>query len=424
MKGKGNKVLKVCKIDSISFASFAMKQNVDFLGVHVLEEKNIGEHHELIEFIKTNQGKPVVVTKIQDANTLQKLVDTYKPIGLQFHFEIKPQLVLSIRKQFPKLLLFGVLTNQSEFLDFTFINNLFDFLIYDTSYRGGTNSKNSYNYIDKFPEELRAKTLLAGGITFERITELNSLQAGGYDIQSYFRSNSGLSFKNLDKVCDVLKFPRKKMLSISLTDISLNEMRQASSYYLNSNLEYHLDFSLGSLYSSFNTTSKSIEEKQQYLTQLPYSLHLFIKDENEIRERIKKQSEKYPLNLIRIFVQYFEGINNQIFMEQLAGIKIIPSIFYKDLNSFFSQSINSQILSIIVPKPESNDGIKTFIQTFLSQRKNFEGKEIWLDRNLELDYIEFLQKNLGEDFNFIIGKGVINDWSKINLIHEHLLKQK
>jgi len=253
---------------------------------------------------------------------------------------------------------------------------------------------------------------------------LNSLQTCGYDIQSYFRTDAGLSFKNLDKICDLLKFPRKKMLSISLTDISLNEMRQASSYYLNSNLEYHLDFSLGSLYPSFNTTSKSIEEKQQFLIQLPYSLHLFIKDENEIREKIKKQIEKYPLNLVRIFVQYFEGISKGIFTEQFADIKIIPSIFYKDLNSFFSHSINSQILSIVVPKPESKDDIETFIQTFLSQRKNFEGKEIWFDRNLELEYIEHLQKHLGEDFNFIIGKGVINDWKKINLIHEHLLKQK
>jgi len=424
MKGKGNRVLKVCKIDSISFASFAIKQNVDFLGVHVLEEINIGEHQELIEFIKTNQGKPVIVTKIQNETTLQKIVKTYEPVGLQFHFEIQPQLVLSIRKQFPKLLLFGVLTNKSEFLDFDSINNLFDYLIYDTSFRGGTNEKNNYNHLDKFPQALKEKTLLAGGITSKRIKELNSLQTCGYDIQSYFRTDAGLSFKNLDKICDLLKFPRKKMLSISLTDISLNEMRQASSYYLNSNLEYHLDFSLGSLYPSFNTTSKSIEEKQQFLIQLPYSLHLFIKDENEIREKIKKQIEKYPLNLVRIFVQYFEGISKGIFTEQFADIKIIPSIFYKDLNSFFSHSINSQILSIVVPKPESKDDIETFIQTFLSQRKNFEGKEIWFDRNLELEYIEHLQKHLGEDFNFIIGKGVINDWKKINLIHEHLLKQK
>jgi len=422
MNTTGNRVLKVCKIDSISFASFAVKQEADFLGVHVLEEINIGEHQELIEFIKASNGKPVVVTKIQDVNVLQKLILLYQPSGLQLHFEVQPHLVLIIRKLFPNLLLFGVLTNQSEFLDFNAINNLFDFIIYDTSYRGGTNEKNRYNHLEKFPQTLREKTLLAGGINSERIKELNSLQACGYDIQSYFRTDVGLSFKNLDKVCDLLKFPRKNMLSISLTDISLNEIQQSASYHLFANLEYHLDFSLGSLYPSFNTTSKSIEEKQQYLIQLPYSTHLFIKDTNDIREKIKKLTEKYPLNLIRIFVQYFEGMSKDIFTEQIADIKIIPSIFYKDINSYFSQSFDSQVLSVVVPNPESKADIELFVETFLSQKENFEGKEIWFDRNLEMDYIELLKKNLGNDFNFIIGKGVINDWNKINFIHEHLLK--
>jgi phosphoribosylanthranilate isomerase len=422
MRISTGKILKICKIDSILFASYAMKQEVNFLGVHILEEKNIGEHGELIQFIRSNKGKPIVVTKIQDKEALQKLIEVYKPAGLQFHFEIKPQLILTIRKLFPSLLLFGVLTDQSEFLDFTSINDLFDFIIYDTSYRGGTNEKNSYNYLEKFPQPLLEKTLLAGGITYERIKELNSLQASGYDIQSYFRTDAGLSFKNLDKVCDLLKFPRKNMLSISLTDIPLSEIRQSASFYSNANLEYHLDFSLGSLYPSFNTQSNSIKEKQQYLIQLPYSMHLFIKDESEIKEKIKNLSEKYPLNLIRIFIQYFNGISKEIFTEQIADIKIIPSIFYKDINSYFSQSYHSKILSIVVPKPESKNDIEIFIATFLSQRENIEGKEIWFDRNLELDYIELLKKRLGGEFNFIIGKGVINDWSKINFIHEHLLK--
>ncbi|HEX5003254.1 MAG TPA: hypothetical protein VFW78_12230 [Bacteroidia bacterium] len=421
---KINNILKVCKIDSISFASFAMKQNVDFLGVHVLEVNNIGEHQELIEFIKAKNGKPVVVTKIQDADALQKIIKLYKPSGLQFHFEIQPQLATTIRNLFPNLLLFGVFTDKSQYLDFNSINELFDFIIYDTSYRGGTNEKNSYSHLGRFSQTLKAKTLLAGGITSEKIKELNSLQACGYDIQSYFRTDAGLSFKNLDKVCDILKFPRKKMLSISLTDISLNDIQQSASFYRNANLEYHLDQSLGSLYPSFITTSKSIEEKQQYLIQLPYSVHLFIKDENEIRGRIKKLTEKYPLNLIRIFVQYFEGLCKEIFTEQIADIKIIPSVFYKDLNSYFSQSINSVIVSVVVPKPENKDDIEKFVETFLSQRKNIEGKEVWFDRNLELNYIDLLNKKLGNDFNFIIGKSVINDWSKINYIHEHLLKQK
>lgn len=422
MKQRSNRILKVCKIDSLSFASYAIKQNIDFLGIHVLQENNLGEHRELVDFIKSKGGKPIIVTKIQNELGLQKLIELYQPDGIQFHFEIQPQLVLTIRKLFPNLLLFGVLTNQSEFLDFTSINNLFDYIVYDTSFRGGTNEKNNYSHLHNFPQSLKEKTLLAGGITSERIKELNSLQICGYDIQSYFRTDLGLNFRNLDKVCDLLKFPRSNMLSISLTDISLNEMHHAASYYQNSNLEYHLDFSLGSLYPSFNTTDKSIEEKQQYLSQLPYSIHLFIKDEKEIQEKVKKLSEKYSLNLIRIFVQYFEGISNDTFISEFTDIEIIPSVFFKEMNSYLQSGINSSILSIIVPKPEDEIEIEKFIEVFHSNRNKFDGKEIWFDRNLEPTYIDLLKKHLGNGFNFIIGKSVINDLSKINSIYEHLLK--
>lgn len=417
-----NKILKVCKVDTLTFASFAMKQKVDFLGIHVLEKKNIGEHKELTDYIQSNNGQTIIVTKIEDELLLQELIRLYKPTGIQLHFDIQPQLLTAIKKVFPNLILFGVITNDSEYLEYDLINTMCDYLIYDTSYVGGTNKENNYILLNNFPIELKEKTLLAGKISPQRIIELKSLNAKGYDIQSYFRTDTGLSFKNLDKVCDLLKLPRKNMLSISLTDISLIEIKQSASFYLNANLEYHLDFSLGSLYPSFNTISNSIEEKQQYLIQFPYSVHLFIKDENEIRQKVKKLTEKYPLNLIRIFVQYFDGISKEIFTEQIADIKVIPSIFYKDLNLYFSQSINSSIVSIVVPKPENKEDIERFTEAFLSQKKYLEGKEIWFDRNLDVDYIELLKKNLGNDFNFIIGKSVVNDLSKINFIHEHLLK--
>jgi phosphoribosylanthranilate isomerase len=417
------KILKVCRVDSINFASFAVKQNVEFLGVHVLDERNIGEHVELVDYINNSVGKSILVTKIQKIDALLNIVEIYKPAGLQLHFEIHPHLVSLLRTRFPNLLIFGVLTNNTQFLDFAAISRLFDYLIYDTSYKGGTNETNSYIYYEKFPQNLKAKTLLAGGIDSDRIKELNSLEAGGYDIQSYFRSGECLSFKNLDKICDLLKFPRRSALSISLTDIPLHEIHRVSTYYRNSNLEYHLDFSLGSLYPSFNTIGKSIEEKQKSLVQLPYSIHLFIKNEDEIQQTIDKLVKKHPLNLIRIFVQYFEGMGDYIFSSN-SEVKIIPSVLFKDLASYFTQAINASVLSIVVPDPLHKSDVEAFITTYIAQAKNFEGKEVWLDRNLEPNYIQLLQKHLGNNFNFIIGKGVINDWSKINSIHELILKQK
>ena len=445
-----NQLLKVCKIDSISFASFAIKQSADFLGVHVLEKENIGEHLELVNFIKSQGGKTIIVTKIKNEETIVDIVKTYNPEGIQLHYEIETELVSKIRDRFPELLIFGVFSDDSHSHNFSTLDKIFDHLIYDTSYVGGTNERNKYSYLEKFPESLRLKTLLAGGITVDRIKELNYLNAGGYDIQSYFRLNEGLSFKNLDKVCDLLKFPRKRKLSVSLTDIPLKDIKQIGSYYLDPMLEYHLDFSPGTLYTSFNTSTNSIEEKQQYLSVLPYSIHLFLKDIDELNDKIKKLNEKYPLNIIRIFVQYSREVPRDFFLEKLtyvskalslffrnseakydrvsikrtSDIKIVPSIFFKDLQFYLEQSIDSPIISIIVPNPEDKDHIDSFISFFNSKKESFKGKEIWFDRSLNTDYIKFLCEKLGFDFNFIIGKEVINDWNKINFINEQLLNQE
>jgi phosphoribosylanthranilate isomerase len=419
-----SKIIKVCKIDSLVFASFIMKQNIDFLGIHILQKDQIGDHKELIDYITIKRGKVIIVTKINDIETLQELVEFYHPAGLQFHFEIEISIVVALKELFPTLLLFGVFTNNSINKDFYLINKVFDYLIYDNSFVGGTGKKTIYKYFDEFPQSLKEKTLLAGGITGERLVALNSLCVCGYDIQSYLRTNYGPSFRNLEEICDFIKAPRKKMLSISLTDMPLSNMNRVLAYHLNPNLEYHLDLSNGSVYSSFNTTNRSIKEKQQLLSQFPHSVHLFFRQEDEIKEYIDKLSQTFPLSLIRIFVQYFTGIDKNIFKKRKNGLKVVPSVFYKDLNSYFSQPVDSMFLSVIVPDPNDKDEIESFINIFLLHRKDFEGKEIWIDRNLGLAYIKVLTKRLGRDFNFIIGKEVIKNWNQMNVIYEYLLKQK
>jgi phosphoribosylanthranilate isomerase len=418
-----NKLLKVCKVDSISFASYAMKQKVDFIGIHVLTKEDLGEHQELNNFIKNNGGKTVIVTKINDELILEGLIRTYSPSGIQLHFEVVPELVKKMRVLFPETLFFGVLTNQSSFLKFDIIDSLFDFVIYDTSYEGGTNESNTYVHFNDFPQTLKAKTLLAGGLTSDRVQELGCITAAGYDVQSYFRKDNGLSFRNLDKLCDTLKFPRRGKISVSLTELPLTEVQKAASYYLNPHLEYHLDYSNASLYPGFNTVTNSIEEKQQYMTQLPYSMHLFIKDETVIREKIQKLSQRHSLSLTRFFIQYYKGINVGIFNNDNSSVKIIPSVFYKDLTSYLAESINTDFLSIVVPKPERGNEIEVFVREMLAEKDLLHKKEVWLDRNLDLGYIDKLQ-SFGMDFNFIVGKEVINNWGNILSIHEHFSKKR
>ncbi|OFX71213.1 MAG: hypothetical protein A2X12_04620 [Bacteroidetes bacterium GWE2_29_8] len=417
-----NPIIKICKIDSLTFASFAIKENVDLLGVHVLKEDDIGEHKELVDFIEKNNGRSIIVTKITKLELLKKIIEFYNPSGIQLHFEVDMSLVTTLRCSFPNLIIIGVITNNSKFLQFERICELHDYIIYDSSYLGGTNKKNDYILLEHFSEKLLNKTLLAGAISKERIMEIEPSKIAGYDIQSYFRNNSELNFKNLEYLCDLVKFPRKNKLSISLTDIPLCDIHHISSYYLNAHFEYHLDISNGSLYSSFNTKNKSIEEKQKFLSQLPFSAHLFLNNEKQIQVEIEKLENKFPLNLLRIFIQYYDGLNLNRFLNSNADVKIIPSVYYKDLTSFISKSFNSPFISIVVPNSDNKENIKIFIQTYLLNRPFFDNKEVWFDRNLDIEYIKRIKEHLGDNYNFIIGKGIVNDFSKINEIHEYLLR--
>lgn len=61
---KNKKIVKVCKIDNFEFAKYAIHSGVAYLGVHILEENNIGKHLDLIRYIKNSKGEVVIVTKV------------------------------------------------------------------------------------------------------------------------------------------------------------------------------------------------------------------------------------------------------------------------------------------------------------------------------------------------------------------------
>lgn len=413
------KLIKVCKIDSINFASYAIKQGIDFLGIHVLSEKDIGNYLELTKYIRSEGGKPVVLTKVSNVNIITEIIELYDPFGLQLHFDPDFELTTLLKNKFPSLALFGVITDETNLKELSTIEPLFDYVIYDTSYVGGTGKKNQLKLLPQFSDVLKSKTLFAGGITIERIKELLPLKPAGFDIQSFFRLYSHRHFRRLEEVCDFFNFPRHSKISVSLTDLPLKDITKISSYYIDPNIEYHLDYSLGDLYANFITISNSIEEKCNFLSQYPFSLHLFLKSEKLIVDSIIKYERSYRCNLTRIIIQYYKELRLEDVMK--AGfIKKVVSIYYKDLHDYIGQNYYYPFISVVLP---ANDKQKKFIELvdFMNENeKFFQGKEVWLDRNLTEEDIQFFRSNLTFKFNVIVGKEIIGDWKKISVIHEYL----
>jgi len=105
-----------------------------------------------------------------------------------------------------------------------------------------------------------------------------------------------------------------------------------------------------------------------------------------------------------------------------SNIKIIPTVYYKDLSSFILKSFDFSFISIVVPGYDKKDHIETFFKMFISNIQYFKDKEIWFDRNINFEYIKLIKERLGNNYNYIIGKGIIKEFSKINEINEYLLR--
>jgi hypothetical protein len=291
-------------------------------------------------------------------------------------------------------------------------------VIYDKSYKGGTGTVHNYDLLHSFPTTLKAKTLLAGGLSVEQIIKLKKLSVRGFDMQSYFRSEFGINYRRVEQICDQIVYPRRGKLSISLTDISLVRLQEIFSYYFSGAIEFHLDYSDGSLYAHFNTLNRSIPEKQQFLRQLPYSLHVFVKGEDNIVSLIRKIVLKHPQSLIRVFVQYYPGLSPGVFSDPEIGVKIIPSVYHRDLGQFLSEFSHVPFLSIIVPDAKNKENLEEFVNVFLKHYERLKGAEIWLDRNLESEYIKQLKSDLRVDFNVIVGKGLFANWNQTKNLNE------
>jgi phosphoribosylanthranilate isomerase len=407
-------------MDSLSFASYAIKQGVDFLGVHVLEEKNIGEHLELVKFIRERGGRAVIVTKIESLDALVALVTLYQPDGIQLHYTPNYQILIALRIRFPTLLLFGVVVSGSVHLLDSSIDEVLDFLVYDASYTGGTGVRQTYEGLHRFSSSLRMKTLLAGGVDHEVVAGLSTQSAAGYDVQSSLRSGSDFNFRELNLLCNAIKPSRRGRISVSLTDMPLIEVHRAAGYMHGAHLDYHLDMSAGDLYPSFVTTRNGIAEKAKALAQLPFGVHLFIRDRNLIQKQLDKLSILHPLNLTRVFVQYYPGLRYAEFEMNGNQPSLIPSIYYRDLNDYFSSGDAHQTISVVLPKFKNDLGLQGLFTTLASHAAEMSGREIWFDRNVDALYVNKLQKLYGKPFNVIVGKEVVNDWNKIDTIDEQL----
>lgn len=410
------KLLKICKIDDANFGKFAILCGADYLGVHILEEKDIGDKKNLVDYLVSLDGKVVIVTKITNFELLNKIINLYRPSGLQVHCKPDPNLIKKLKDTNPKIRIFSVITNELDVDLIEKVADLSDYLIYDFSYIGGTGVKNSLILIDKLKKGITDKLFIAGGVNSDFLKKYKNLGIAGFDIQSYFRENNTLRYDRIEEVSRIIKGPKSGLLSVSVTDCDDVE-NIVKEYDQNPHYNYHLDYSDGSLYVDFLTDKNETMKKVSIMKNVPLNIHIFNKDIDQINNLIDEFKTINNHSISSFFVQYSPQLNlNKI--DNTSNTVI--SIYYKDLEDYFSKWSNfTDYLSIILPSDDIKNA-QIIFDYINSNKPFFLHKEIWFDRKLNKEKIIQIKGAVRIPFNVVVGKEITKSKKTIKEIHEQL----
>lgn len=411
------KQLKICKIESESFAKFCIARGVDYLGIHVLEEESIGRHAGLTASINRIGGRPVIVTKIISIDMLKKIEHVYEPYGIQLHSPLSINQLLEIRKALkPTTKIFCVITNITPSEAIEKIIDISDLTIYDKSFVGGTGEATDYTHLTGLPKEKMAKIMLAGGMSPQTIHKYKAEDIGGFDAQSFARQNHRHHFARAEQLIDAAKDHTIKSLALSLTDLPIDKLNEVPPYECSRNIEYHLDYSDGSLYKSFNTAGNSIQKKFLSLD-APVTVHIFSNSEPSIQKAINHFVKLDPNKITKINIQYFPGLN--LSKINTYESKTCISVYYKDLAEFNLQPRDSHdCFSFILPS-DSTD-LKSYLQDNHSLFEDYSNSEVWFDRDMNEEKLKMLKRYINMPFNLIVGKEIINCWPQMENIADVL----
>ena len=370
-----SKRIKICKIESPAFAKYCLLRGADYLGVHALEYVESQEKQALCQFITEWGGKTILLTKETSPTTLQKLAAYYKPWAMQLHYSITSQAFAALQQKVPCKLI-PVFTNETELKTVEQLAQASPFAIYDTSFRGGTNTPHSGQHLRYLSAVLKDKILLAGGITPTKI-KTDESGVGGYDVQSYCREQGQAHFAKAEQLFHLVKGAPQRQLSVSLTDLPKDTIEPP--YIENSCLEYQLDYSVGNLYPSFSLDSQRI---RQLLIQrdAPFTFHIFEKKASDF-QRIIDQTMKYAANkIVRINVQYAPGLK----MDDITtyDAMLCASLYYRDIEAYLKQYPHPHsCLSLILPSDLTAKRQWLAVHRQLLQRLMVN--ECWFDRKVD-----------------------------------------
>ena len=406
-----SKILKICKIESAAFAKYCLMRGADYLGVHVIEFALDEQKQQLCKYIAGRDGRVVVLTKEKSPDKLRMLAEFYKPWALQLHYPID----LATYKRLESFLDIPIVPVFSNRTDLAIVQGLLEeapFAIYDTSFLGGTGHAHSRAHLQSLPHGLRAKVLLAGGVTPDLI-ETDESGVGGYDVQSYCRERGRHHYAKAEQILTAVKGVPRRQLSVSLTDVT--DIKALPAYTTMHSLEYQVDYSTGGLYDGFVIDPAHVK---QLLTSIdaPFTLHIFERDAEVFQSVIAEYMGCASNNIVRINLQYSPGLRVENIDTGYA--KLCMSVYYRDLAAYIEEYPELQACISIILSSELAQKQETLSSEHAILAR-IACNEVWFDRKMDKQAIK-LVLGTNPNVNFIVGNYILRAWEHDGELNEVL----
>ena len=185
--------IKICDVRDAEVAKYCEQQGVCFLGIHQIKYPLTQEKKELVDKIKllTNNINLVLVTQEQDTDKLLKLCSECDWDYIQLHFKIAPKDIVDLRKNLHDMYLYpGIISvvdiaNIEEY-EVNMLAKVSDFLLFDSSIRGGTGIPSSMQALKKIKQIVNGKDFfIAGGLNDRNVLDvIRACEPYAVDVQS------------------------------------------------------------------------------------------------------------------------------------------------------------------------------------------------------------------------------------------------
>ena len=185
--------IKICDIRDSNMAKYCEEQGVNFLGIHQIKYPLTQEKKQLVKDIrnKTNGIKLVLVTQEEDLDKLLQMCKECEWDYIQLHFKISPDSIIrfkeNLKNNFSSAGIISVIDiSELEEYDVVELSKVSEFLLFDSSIRGGTGVPSKEEKLRKIPKIVgKNKFFIAGGLTDNNVSKVIDIcKPFAVDVQS------------------------------------------------------------------------------------------------------------------------------------------------------------------------------------------------------------------------------------------------